>query len=158
MSKCLIDGRTARRLAAGSLVAALWLIAGGCGGDRLSTAPVEGKVLYRGEPLEFGSVLFQPEAGPPATGTIGADGSFELSTYSNGDGAVIGKHRVSISCFESQGPNAPPPDPDREPGRGKPLVPRKYLRPETSGLTVEVKQDNEPFEFKLTDERPRRGG
>lgn len=151
MNKCLIDGRRALRLVGTLLLAGLWLPVGGCGGNRLSTAPVEGKVFYRDEPLKFGSVLFQPESGPPATGTVGADGSFELSTYGNGDGAVIGKHRVSIKCFESQDPNAPPPDPDREPGRGKPLIPRKYLRPETSRLRVEVKQDNEPFEFKLTD-------
>lgn len=141
-----------QRVVGGLLLASLAIATAGCGGENeLPTAPIQGKVLYHGEPLKFGSVVFQPEAGPPATGTIAPDGSFELSTYGNGDGAVIGKHRVSISCFESQDPNAPPPDPNREPGRGRPLIPRKYLRPETSGLAVEVKKSNEPFEFKLTD-------
>ena len=115
-----------------------------------STGVIGASVVLLGV-MGIPTMMKQGYAKPIATGTIAADGSFELSTYGNGDGAVIGKHRVSISCFESQDPGAPPPDPDREPGRGKPLIPRKYLRPETSGVTVEVKQSNEPLEFKLTD-------
>lgn len=131
------------------LLAGLVLV--GCGGDRLSVVPVEGKVLYQGKPLEFGAVTFQPAAGPPASGAIQSDGSFRLSTYGNQDGAVPGMHKVAIVCFDSQRPDAPPPDPSAEPGLGKPLIPRKYLSADTSGLTAEVKSRNEPFEFTLTD-------
>lgn len=131
-------------LVAGSILA-------GCGGDRLPVVPVEGKVTYQGKPLEFGAVIFQPAAGPGASGTIQPDGTFRLSTYGNEDGAVLGTHKVAFSCFDSQSPNAPPPDPSKEPGLGKPLIPRKYLSAETSGLTAEVKSRNEPFEFVLTD-------
>ncbi len=126
-------------------------ILAGCGGDRLTVAPVEGKVMYQGKPLEFGAVIFQPAAGPGASGTIQSDGSFCLSTYGNEDGAVLGTHKVAFSCFDSQRPDAPPPDPNAEPGLGKPLIPQKYLSAETSGLTAEVKSRNEPFEFVLTD-------
>jgi len=133
-----------------SLTAGLCAAAGGCS-DGLSTAPVEGKVLYRGKPLEFGSVIFQPEVGPAATGTIGPDGTFRLSTYTDGDGAVIGKHRVRITCFESQRPGAAAPDPNQEQSTGKSLIPPKYVVFATSGLEREVRAHNEPFVFELTD-------
>jgi hypothetical protein len=135
----------------GLLVAVLGLSLAGCGGGHPATAGVEGKVLYRGKPLEFGAVMFQPAAGPPASGQIQRDGTFRLSTYGSNDGAVLGAHKVSVSCLESQSPTAPPPDPNVEPGLGKPLIPAKYLNPETSGLTAEVKASNTPFLFELTD-------
>jgi hypothetical protein len=36
------------------------------------------------------------EAGKPGTGTLQADGTFALSTYSPQDGAVVGSHWVTI--------------------------------------------------------------
>ena len=126
-------------------------VACGCRGDRLPTATVEGTVLYQGRPLGFGSVTFQPDTGPPARGTIGSDGTFQLSTYGNGDGAVLGRHRVRISCFASQAPDAPPPDPNVEPGAGKSLIPRQYTHYDTSNLEAEVTADNEPYLFKLNE-------
>lgn len=120
----------------------------GCS-DRLPTAPVEGRVFYQDKPLEFGSVMFQPDVGPPATGIIGPGGTFRLSTYAEGDGAVIGKHKVRITCFEGQRPGAPAPSPHEEPSLGKSLIPRRYTVFSTSGLEREVKADNEPFVFRL---------
>ena len=139
-------------LAALPLVAVL-VASLGCGGDRMPVAEVEGKVLYQGEPLEFGSVIFQPEQGPLAKGQIGPDGAFELSTYGDGDGAVIGTHKVRIACFESMAPDAPEPDPSKgEPTLGASLIPRRYTNLATSPLEIEVKADNEPLVIELTDE------
>ena len=145
-----LHGMSFRRLAVGSMLLGL-CAAGGCGTDRLPVAPVEGKIVYQGKPLEFGGVMFQAPSGPPARGRIGSDGTFRLSTYGDGDGAVIGKHRVRITCFETQRPGAPPPSKDEEPGLGESLIPRKYAGFHTSGLEVEVKPDNEPFVFELSD-------
>ena len=36
-------------------------------------------------------------AGKPASGSVGADGTFKLSTYGDGDGAVIGKHKLNYA-------------------------------------------------------------
>lgn len=135
----------------------LWIVLvgalAGCGGEeRLPTAPVEGKVLYNGEPLTFGSVVFLPEAGPPAKGTIQPDGTFRLSTYEKGDGAILGKNQVEITCSTNQDPNAPPPDPNIEMPVGESLIPLRYSQAQTSGLTREVKEGGNSFEFKLTDE------
>jgi len=125
----------------------LCVFAAGCG-SKLSLAPVEGKVLYHGKPLEFGRVVFQPQVGPPATGTIQPDGTFRLTTDQS-DGAVIGKHQVEITCFDSQRPGAPAPT--GEAGAGQSLIPLKYASFHSSGLTAEVKAANEPFVFDLTD-------
>lgn len=122
----------------------------GCGESGLPTAAVQGKVLYQGKPLEFGSVLFQPEEGPPATGEIQPDGTFRLSTYKSGDGAVLGQHHVAITCLETQRPGYTV-NPNEEMPTGKPLIPEKYAKPYDSGLTAEVKKQNEPFVFELTD-------
>ena len=79
----------------------LWS-APGCGGPAelrgAPTFPVKGKVTYRGKPLTQGSVTFEPDgAGKEANGPIQPDGTFILTTYKPGDGAVAGLHRVAIA-------------------------------------------------------------
>jgi len=111
--------------------------------------PVTGTVLYNGEPLPFGSVTFQPPSGQPARGEIRGDGTFELSTYRRGDGAVVGKHKVKIACYESQHPAAV-----KGPGEqslGRSLIPTNYTLLDQSGLVAEVRPgENEPFVFDLS--------
>jgi hypothetical protein len=140
-------------LVAGVLIFASLLVSVvGCGRRGAAMAPVGGSVSYQGKPLNFGGVIFQPGAGGScATGVIQSDGTFQLSTPGSGDGAVIGTHRVAISCFESQSPDFPPTKPGTEPVIGKLLIPRKYVSPATSGIVVEVKAENEPFRFELVD-------
>ncbi len=139
--------RTIRRLAVLGLMTGIL----SCGQD-LRLVPVEGKVLYRGKPLEFGSVLFQPASGQPARGKIQPDGTFVLSTFDEGDGAMIGKNQVRITSFEAQRPGAPPPS-GGELALGKSFIPRKYSSFGSSGLEVEVlPEGNEPFIFELDDE------
>ena len=150
MHDCPIRNGSVAEWVAGMLLAVLGLVVGGCGGnERLPTASVEGKVLYHGKPLEFGSVVFQPNSGPAAHGVIQPDGTFRLSTYVSDDGATIGKHWVRIVCSEDQQPGYVRPGPDLT--RGRSLIPEKYSHIGTSGLEVEVKPANEPFVFELTD-------
>jgi hypothetical protein len=84
----------------GTLLAAL----PGCGGGEFKTAPVTGKVTYQGQPVTAGSLTFAPVAsgekalaGRPGTGAVKSDGTYTLSTHKEGDGAVVGPHRVSYS-------------------------------------------------------------
>ncbi|WP_337174438.1 hypothetical protein [Paludisphaera sp.] len=100
--------------------AAIALATTGCGsGNGLSLAKVRGKVTYKGEPVTFGTIMFQPENpdAPPAAGSIGKDGDFVLSTEDPGDGAVIGAHRVAIIGLEelAQADQAAMPDPEKSP-------------------------------------------
>ncbi len=126
-----------------SIVAGLLLTVAGCGSDKLPLAKVEGKVLYRGQPLKFGAITFQPQTGPPAKARIQPDGTFELGTYEDRDGAVIGSHNVRVRCFTSQDPNAAPGNSNTEAALGRSLIPKKYIRFETSELTAEVAEKNE---------------
>lgn len=115
--------------------------------------PARGKVLYNGEPLKFGSVMFQPEGGQPARAVIQPDGTFVLTTENNGDGATVGTNRVRVTQYESQDPQRSH-DPGGEIPLGRSLIPRRYTDYDTSGLVVEVKSSgNEPFVFELTDKR-----
>ena len=112
--------------------------------------PVQGTVLYKGQPLAFGSVIFQPPSGQPAIGEIRPDGTFTLSTFRPNDGAVVGIHKVRIACYESQRPGAV-----KGPGEqslGKLLIPMKYTLFDQSGLTADLRQEqNEPIVFELVD-------
>ena len=115
----------------------------------MPVTPVEGKVLYQGKPLEFGSVLFQPAKGPLAQGEIASDGTFRLSTYSENDGAVAGNHHVQIVCCEYQRPGSELAL-SGEPVPGQSFIPQKYNYAHSSGLTATVKLDgNTPFIFDL---------
>lgn len=81
---------------------------GGCSDAPYKLAPVHGTVTIDGRPMTSGKVMFAPikngpgiEAGKPAIGAIHDDGSFELSTYQDGDGAVVGEHWVTVFGADS---------------------------------------------------------
>lgn len=69
----------------------------GCGSER-SVHPVKGHVRSAdGRRATFGTVEFKAEdGGQIASGRIEQDGSFRLSTFGDGDGAVAGRHRAII--------------------------------------------------------------
>ena len=94
-----------RSFAAPLLAAAVATMAGcGSGLEEFPVAPATGVVLCGGDPISSGRVQFSPkqpdpdaiEAGKPARGVIGPDGTFTLSTYERGDGAVVGVHSVAV--------------------------------------------------------------
>lgn len=81
----------------------------GCNKAPYELAPVVGKVTIDGQPLADGQVMFAPrakggdgKAGKPAMGNIKPDGTFTLSTYAQGDGAVVGEHIATIYGPEEQ--------------------------------------------------------
>lgn len=108
----------------------------GCGpGNGLSLARVSGKVTYMGEPVTFGTIMFEPEGPdvPPAAGSIGKDGTFVLSTEDPGDGAVVGTHRVAIIGLEelADAAQAAMPDPEKSP--------REYMMAKTKAAATPVR-------------------
>ncbi len=123
-------------------------ISTGCGKQR-DLAPLSGKVLYQGKPLQFGTVVFEHEYGQPATGVIQPDGTFELTTRGEGEGTVVSTSRVRVACYQGQDP-ARKTDSGQPTALGRSLIPEKYTSFETSGLTVEVRPDaNEPIVLNL---------
>jgi hypothetical protein len=77
----------------------------GCGGGSPKTVPVSGKVLLDGKPLPDAVVQFMPvgaegkEPLPSSVGTTGPDGRYSLVLQSSASkaGAVVGKHKVTIT-------------------------------------------------------------
>jgi hypothetical protein len=130
------------------VLGAAWLL--GCASDD-DLAPrhaVSGKVTYKGEPLAKGTITFTPadaKAGiRPASGAI-VDGSYQLTTQSNNDGAMAGKYKVSVMArsFDESASGQEEKALRRDKmakvlAKAKDLIPTKYNVPETSGLTAEV--------------------
>jgi hypothetical protein len=129
------------RLAA--LLVAGCLAATGCGDD-VQVAPVRGQVHYRGEPLRFGGIMFQPDEGQPRSAAIQPDGSYQLD-------AVVGENRVRITCYEAQNPGGDSSQ-TGESSLGKLLIPRRYIRYDTSGLEVDVPPEGLQHRFELEGE------
>ncbi len=147
------------RRALGLLLAFLTIAAfvSGCGKPLRDRAPVNGKVTYRGKPLSFGVVMFQPAAGQCATGDIQADGTFRMMTRREGEGVPVGKNAVRIACCEGHDPALNRGDLKTNTRRGegslgKSLIPEKYTSFDTSGITINVKPgENETVVLNLTD-------
>jgi hypothetical protein len=112
-------------------------------------ATVEGTVTYKGKPLTYGRVIFQPEAGtkgPAASSPIGPDGSYRIKTVDR-DGVALGWHRVTVHCRRGA---------IESPGQSKPVltapkaeIPRKYSVAEESPLRFEVKEGNNVWRIVL---------
>ncbi len=120
------------------------VFAAGCGGPKFNTTPppkvypVKGKVLLAsGEPVSGGIITFHPKTtlGAEASGEIGPDGSFRLTTIEKNDGALPGSYTVSVDPYFKGG---------RRSAEPASRVPSKFGVPETSGLTAEVEaKDND---------------
>lgn len=90
-----------------TVVLLLILLAPGCGNnDEYATVPVSGVVTCKGKPVANATVNFSPlrgqgraedKTGRLALGMTDKDGRFTLTTYENNDGAIVGKHVVTVS-------------------------------------------------------------
>lgn len=139
-------------------IAVAAITAPGCARKGPDRAPVSGKVTYKGQPLRFGTVMFETEAGQYATGAIQPDGTFQMEIRGEGRGAPVGKSKVRIVCFANQDPTPRPGETANDPkhgeerGLGASLIPTKYSSTATSGIAVDVKPgNNEPLVLELTD-------
>lgn len=140
----------------------------GCGSDPgppVPVHPVTGKVTYKGEPVVGADITFMnAEANRSAFGRTNDRGEYQLTTFSANDGAVAGKHVVTITKIESAPPTteaAPieseayvPPGlgESTEPPKPKSTFPEKFGKQDTSGLIAVVNADApNKINFELTD-------
>lgn len=135
-------------------------LANGCGPSRPATAPVRGKITCGGQAVTEGMVTFYPEQGRSASGRIQSDGTYALTTFDQGDGAVLGKHKVTIEAVRFTG-GAPAPTSMEEEIRmarektpasqaapkAEWLVPQRYSTRDSSDLTYEVKTGQNTADF-----------
>ena len=122
----------------------------GCGSGHAPTYPTSGKVTFTdGKTLGGGSVSFRSLDEARATsarGMIQPDGSFVLTTFEQGDGAVEGRHQALVSV---------PISPEQDDYKGGPppaAIDSKFSSFTTSGLEFTVSTDPEQnrFEIKVT--------
>lgn len=84
------------------------IIAAGCGKSS-NVVPVSGRVTMDGRPLAEARITFQPAGdwqnpypGPGSYGVTDSDGKYSLQLIDSGrPGAVVGKHRVTITPKEA---------------------------------------------------------
>jgi hypothetical protein len=125
--------------------AALQILLVGCNSSS-QEAQVSGRVTLDGSRIGLGMIVFAPVAnGKPATGSIAADGSYDIKT-SHEFGLAPGKYKVAVSIREMpknvQRGDQPPP--------GKLLIPAKYEQSAASGLEYDVTPGNNTIDINLT--------
>ena len=131
------------------------MLLGGCGENDLSTYRTTGTVSFQdGEPVVGSMVQFRTSHdGKPvvARGTTKDDGSFELTTFVSGDGAIAGEHQAMLAPPSFTG------DRDSAAMRIPPKVlPDKYTSFRTSGLSFTVEPNGENS-FQVMVDRPQKG-
>jgi hypothetical protein len=106
----LIENHRCGQGCRGLIALAVLAFIAGCNQSPYELAPVRGTVTIDGQPFTSGRVMFAPAAageqrktGKPAFGLLAADGSFELTTYEEGDGAVVGEHWVTLIRLKPRG-------------------------------------------------------
>ena len=100
----------------------------GCGSGKF--APVSGTVTMNGKPLAGALVIFSPiakggsiDAGPGSSGKTNDKGEYTLTSDMGRTGALVGKHRVSVSLMN---PGIGESDDRRRPGQLVNQVPVRY--------------------------------
>ncbi len=140
----------------GSLMLARWfisramlasLLAGGCGGDPNGQQPVSGTVLFQGQPLDQGHLLFVPAvSGTTEAGATIEQGAFDIP---QANGLVPGSYQVKVFSYDQSGAKVQNADIPGDPGnvQFKERIPTRYNT--KTELTAEVKSGRNHFDFKL---------
>jgi hypothetical protein len=121
------------------LVAILFTVIPACDDGRLERVPIAGTVLIDGKPVQHGIVRFFPAAGRPSSGNLDENGRFVLTCFKEGDGTVLGHHRVAIFGYEQL--NAK---------QTRWEVPRSYADPSTSGIEQDITGPKDDIVINLT--------
>ena len=116
----------------------------GCFSRGPSVGRVEGTVTLDGSPLGGAKVIFTPvDGGRSSMAVTDGSGRYELEFSPGVKGALVGKHKVSISTFEAGETD----DTGKLVGHVPERVPAKYNR--DTILTAEVKAGSQVIDFKL---------
>lgn len=118
----------------------------GCSGqkdkDLPDTISVKGMVTYQGKPVPDAMIMLYPEQGrKPASGKADASGNFTLTTFEKNDGVIPGKHKVTVTAYESTSEGV----------SMKSAIPEKYTYQNSSPLTVTVSESENEIKLDLVD-------
>jgi hypothetical protein len=140
----------------------------GCGDDSGlgKRYPVYGTVTYKDSPVEAGRISFLPVDSKNADQRAAAgeitNGSYSLTTHTDGDGALPGDYFVTIESklvdnskvletVKKYGGGGRQDDVAKASAKAKNLIPGKYQLAETSKLKATVKAESNKLDFPLTD-------
>ncbi|MFV0445059.1 MAG: hypothetical protein ACK5Q5_15905 [Planctomycetaceae bacterium] len=141
----------------------------GCGGandvpkDRPQTVPATGVLTHNGQVVGGASISFiNVEFEKPGASAVSADdGTFTLTTFSPGDGAIPGEYRVGVMKTEIQGadnsyfdvdsPNYGKTPPAGAEGKKVFVIPEKFNKPDTAGIKAQVSEDGGEITIDLKD-------
>jgi hypothetical protein len=120
-----------RRALAWGGVAAIILLAPGCGSGVKGLNVVRGKVTYGGGPWPKGGMINFIGGPRPASAKFDTEGNFAVESFEKQQGLFPGTYKVSVECWEE-------PPKMGVPNSGKSYIPAKYMNPTTSGLQFTV--------------------
>lgn len=133
------------------------LMLAGCGSDSKAPklAPVTGTVTLNGQLVTGGTVAFIPDnnqqtTGPQSVGTIDENGKYTVSAPGGKVGAVVGHHKVTVTCPPDPGMTSAASGTERPKSGARCNVPKRYAGMKTTPLKVEVKAGTNDIPLKLT--------
>ncbi|MCI0378070.1 MAG: protein kinase [Gemmataceae bacterium] len=102
--------------------------------------PARGQAFLEGAPIPGAHIVFTPsKGGVRADAVVAADGSFALTTYNAGDGAVAGDYVITVTLREPNGAGELGPN----------LLPAMYALPATSPLRWTIAAQKNELLLKL---------
>lgn len=130
------------------------LIGCGSGNQNPPTSPVSGKVTFKGEAVEGATIQFVPTAteGKVANAVSNADGTYELSTFEPGDGAMAGKYKVTVRKLVSveQGVQRDGENAGEPAFVNKDMLPKNYRSNNSTPLEYDVTENGDnTFDIEL---------
>lgn len=131
-------------------LAALLLCCCGCPASNDGIGTVEGVITLDGEPVDQASVMFFPQSGRASIGTTDDTGHYKLLYTRSADGAVIGKHKVTISTEVKE--NSDYGTEEVATAARKEIIPKKYLDRRKTELTATVTGGKNTINFDLKSE------
>ncbi len=113
-------------------------------------AEVTGTIKQKGNPVAGATVTFYPDTkkgnkGPSSSGQTNTEGEFTLTCTGNLKGAVLGHHKVTVTCPQLRSGM----DPKEIAAASACKLPKELASVETTPWKAEVTTGGEPFEFEV---------
>ena len=138
---------------------ALLALSAGCssGGLPSDAAAVTGKVTHDGQAVANAVVTFLSDSGYAAVGKTNDEGVYQISSAEIPGGTKPGSYKIMVSKVEQTGgkvlteedPGYDPKNPQAGGPKTKHLLPEKYSKIGSSGLTADVKAGENTVDLSL---------